>query len=245
MNLPEVQAGEDFIETAADFVFRTLNDAIRQWGLASLVLSGGGTPIALYRRLAAEPDRLDWSRTHLFWGDERLVAPHDEGSNYGQAERTLIRHIPIPADHVRRMRGDLPAAEAVAAYAVGLREFAVAHDPGAPHPWPRFSAVLLGLGEDGHTASLFPGSPVEVGDPVIAVTADYGGRPAQRITLTPPVFNDARRVIFLVSGGAKANAVEQTLHGKHDPERLPAQRIRPLRGTVHWFLDQTAAGKLG
>lgn len=234
----------DLTEPASERVIQSLDEAIHSRSVASLVLSGGSTPLALYRRLAAAPDRLDWSRVHLFWGDERLVPPDDAGSNYGQAEQTLIRHLPVPASNVHRVMGELPAAVAVAAYTAELHDFATAHDPGASNPWPRFDVVLLGLGEDGHTASLFPGSPVDVVAPVIAVTADYGGRPAQRVTLTPPVFNDARQVIFLAGGHGKARAVEQTLQGPHDPHRLPAQRIRPRRGTVHWYLDEAAAAHL-
>lgn len=244
MRQPEIVVSADFIEQAAELIIHTLSESIRERGVASWVLSGGSTPLGLYRRLAAAPARLDWTAIHLFWGDERLVPLQDEGSNYGQAEQSLLRFLPIPAAHVHRMRGELPATEALAAYSTELHDFAIVHDPGAPNPWPRFSVVLLGLGDDGHTASLFPGSPVEVQEPVLAVMADYGGRPAQRITLTPPVFNDARRVLFLAGGDAKAQAVAATLQGASDPLRLPAQRIRPHRGTVHWYLDEAAAGKL-
>jgi len=125
-----------------------------------------------------------------------------------------------------------------------LRAWAVAHDPDAPNPWPRFDVVLLGLGEDGHTASLFPGSPLAVAASVIAVTADYQGRPSGRVTLTPPVFNDARHICFLVPGADKADAVHNTLD-LDDPVRLPAQRIRATGGgALTWLLDENAARRL-
>lgn len=232
---------DDPIAAAADVVVADLRAAIRQRGVAGLVLAGGGTPLALYHVLA-ERSGVDWSSTHVFWGDERLVSPDDPGSNYHAAWAALLSRVDLPAANVHRMRGELPPDEAAADYAARLRDWARANDPGAPHPWPRFDLVLLGLGEDGHTASLFPGSPPAPPQPVVAVTADYQGRPAGRITLTPRVFNDARDVIFLVTGANKADAVRETLHAD-DPTRLPAQRIHPDYGRVTWLLDRAAAGE--
>lgn len=226
---------------AADVVVADLCAAARQRGAASLVLAGGGTPLALYRMLAERSD-VDWGSIHTFWGDERLVGPDDPGSNYRAAREALLSRVDLPAAHIHRMRGELPPDEAAADYAARLRDWAAAHDPGAPNPWPRFDVVLLGLGEDGHTASLFPGSPLSPPQPVVAVTADYQGRPAGRITLTPRVFNDARHVIFLVAGAGKAEAARETFYAD-DPARLPAQRIRPDYGRVTWLLDRAAAGK--
>jgi 6-phosphogluconolactonase len=240
MAAAEIIRGEDVAASALPFVLSSLEAAIQTRGLATFVLSGGSTPLALYRRLAADPGRLDWGRVHLFWGDERLVPADDDGSNYGQAYQSLIQHIPIPVANVHRIKGELPAAEAAAHYAGVLRDFGATHDPGAPHPWPRLDVVLLGLGDDGHTASLFPGSP-PASEPVIAVTADYGGRPANRVSLTPLVLNDARRIFFLAAGAGKAKAVSRAIEGPADPAQLPAQRIRPGEGETFWFLDHAAA----
>jgi 6-phosphogluconolactonase len=234
---------DDFDQEAADYLAQLLADEIGQRGVIAVALAGGGTPLGVYRRLAGLLDGGQWGAIHLFWGDERLVPPDHPESNYAQARAALLSRAPIPPENVHRVRGELPAAEAAADYAEQLRGWAATHDPGAPHPWPRFGLVLLGLGGDGHTASLFPGSPVEAAGPVVAVTADYEGRPAERVTLTPLVFNDARRVVFLVAGGGKAEAVRDTLNSD-DPARYPAQRIRPTAGWVTWLFDSDAAGSL-
>jgi 6-phosphogluconolactonase len=220
-----------------------LGAIVRARGRASFVLAGGKTPLDLYRQLADPWHDVPWESVHVFWGDERLVPPDDPGSNYGAARETLLSRVPIPVENIHRIKGELPAAAAVADYTEQLRAWAAVYDPDAPYPWPRFDLVLLGLGEDGHTASLFPGSPVGADAPVMAVTADYQGRPAGRVTLTPPVFNDARRVFFLVSGEGKADAVYNTFN-TDDPVRFPAQRIRPDAGEVLWLLDRRAAARL-
>lgn len=228
-----------------EYFTEILGIIIAEKGVASFVLSGGGTPRDLYELLGHSADIFDvpWDKVHFFWGDERLVPPDDPGSNYGEAREILLRPLNIPEQNIHRIRGELLPGEAAADYVAQLRAWAAEHDPGAPNPWPRFDLVLLGLGEDGHTASLFPGSPVAVDAPVIAVTADYQGRPAGRVTLTPLVFNDARGVDFLVSGKNKADAVYHTFY-TDDPVRYPAQRIRPANGDVTWLLDRAAATRL-
>lgn len=246
MHEPSFVVLDDIASGTVEFFTQGLDEAVGARGVASLVLAGGGTPLALYREMASpsHAGRVPWERVHAFWGDERLVPPDDPGSNYRAAWESLLSKVPIPAANIHRVKGELPAAEAVADYTEVLRAWAAEHDPGALNPWPRFDTVLLGIGEDGHTASLFPGSPVEVDAPVIAVTADYGGRPAERVTLTPLVFNDARQVIFIVSGLNKADAVYDTFH-TDDPVRFPAQRIRSLDDMdPMWFLDKGAANRL-
>jgi 6-phosphogluconolactonase len=220
--------------------------AVAQRGVATLVLAGGSTPLALYRLLAAPPLReaVPWSHTHLFWGDERAVPPDAPGSNYGQAAEALLRYVPLPPANVHRMHGEQSPDAGAAAYRAELASFQRAHDPAAPQPWPRFDLVLLGLGNDGHTASLFPGSPVAAAGPVMGVTADYEGRPAERITLTPAAFNTARQVDFLVTGKGKATAVRSALQGDANPQQQPAQRIQPDAGQLTWWLDEAAAAEL-
>jgi len=181
----------------------------------------------------------DWADVHFFWADERCVPADDDGSNYGQAKKVLFDKIDGPAENIHRVQSDLEPAEAAKKYALTLNQFA-----DAPLTWPRFDLVLLGMGDDGHTASLFPGSPVEVNEPVIAVTANYQGRPAKRVTLTPLVFNSARNVFFLAAGASKAEALMRVLMGEQIPKELPAQRIHPSDGKIIWFIDEAAASLL-
>ncbi len=228
---------------AADRILALAREAVELRHRFHFVLSGGSTPEPLLAILADQPYQaiLPWQDTHIFWGDERCVPPEAEGSNFGQAQRLLLSHVPLRAENIHRIVGELPPEKAAADYRGQLLAFA---EGGLA--WPRFDVVLLGLGGDGHTASLFPGLlPQEAGGlAAIAVKADYQGRPAERVTLTPPVFNNARQIIFLVNGAAKAGAVKATLEGATDIPRWPAQRIRPSSGQVLWLLDKAAAGDL-
>jgi len=195
----------------------------------------------LYRLLADEPfrSRVDWDKAFVFWGDERCVLPDDEGSNYRQAQDLLLSHVPVLEKNILRIKGEREPAEASVDYAQILKRFAA---PGLG--WPRFDLVLLGMGEDGHTASLFPGSQVEANSPTLAVTAGYQDRPANRVTLTPLVLNSARNILFLVTGENKASALKEVLSGTYRPELFPAQRIRPTDGKVVWLVDEAAGSKL-
>lgn len=209
-------------------------------GRFTAALSGGGTPQPLYQLLAEKPFRnqVAWGRTHVFWGDERLVPPDDAESSYGLTARLLLNHVPIPAENVHRALGEMDADTAVYDYTTQLAHYAP--------PWPRFDLILLGMGHDGHTASLFPG-PIqaqEETDPVIAVTAHYDGRPAQRITFTPRLINDAHHILFLVTGANKAKALHAVLAGDPDPAQWPAQRIQPRDGRVTWLVDSAAAQEI-
>ncbi len=221
-------AAEIFIELAAQ--------AIRERGQFLVAFSGGSTPTVLYRLLARES--VDWTRVHVFWGDERLVPPDDPQSNYGQAHKALLKHVPIPTENVHRVVSEMEPAAAAMDYALTLKRFA-----SPPLDWPRFDLVLLGMGEDGHTASLFPGSSVDMTEPVIAVTAHYQGRPAERVTLTPLVFNSAREIMFLVAGAGKAVTLSHVLNDI-SPVQYPAQRIRPTDGKVTWMVDDAAGQKI-
>ena len=228
-------------EVAADLFIESAADSIAQRGRFLTALSGGNTPTGLYRLLAAAParDRIDWSNVHVFWGDERCVPPEDPGNSYGQAKQVLLDQVPVPEENVHRVLSDLEPGEAAMDYARVLKDFAE-----APYDWPRFDFVLLGMGDDGHTASLFPGSPAEVSTPTLAVTAQYQDRPANRVTLTPLVLNSAHRIVFLLSGTSKANTLANVLFGDYHPLNLPAQRIQPTDGEVIWLMDSSAGSKL-
>jgi 6-phosphogluconolactonase len=222
-------------------IMLTADSAIKQKGSFSLVLSGGSTPEPLFRLFAASPFNtiLPWQHIHLFWGDERCVPPGLEGSSYGQARRLFIDHIAIPPQNVHQANGELPPEEAAEDY----RKQLTALDASS---LPRFDLVLLGLGSDGHTASLFPNKvpPEATAETVIAVTADYDGRPANRITMTPPIFNNAQNIIFMVTGQNKADAVRILVNGPYQPDKYPAQSITPTNGRHTLLLDRSAAARL-
>jgi len=204
----------------------------------SLVLAGGRSA-DLFNRFFFNPRRfpsVPWGKIHLFWGDERCVPVSNPGNSYAQARDVLLAHVPVPVENIHRVESELEPATAAQAYAATLRGFG--------SPWPRFDLILLGMGDDGHTASLFPGSPVDEAEPVIAVTAHYQNRPANRVSLTPRVINDARQVVFLVSGQSKSETLASVLNGDYHPDVLPAQRIRPRDGTLTWLVDEAAGSKL-
>jgi 6-phosphogluconolactonase len=241
MNVQIFKDIEALSHAAADLFVRSATQAVEKHGRFLVALSGGGTPSGLYRLLARKPfqDQIAWDKAFVFWGDERSVPPDDEGSNYKQAEEVLLKHVPIPNENILRVKGELSPHEASEAYAQTLKAFA---DPGLD--WPRFDLVLLGMGDDGHTASLFPGSQVETAFPTLAVTADYQDRPANRVTLTSLVFNSARNVLFLVAGESKALTLSVVLSDTSNQELYPAQRIQPTDGELIWFVDESAASKL-
>jgi len=233
---------EELSLAAAEEFMGLAQAAVAANGRFLVALSGGGTPRRLFSLLSQTPfaDNIPWAKTHVLWGDERLVAPDKEGSNYKQATDHFLKDVPIPATQIHRLKGELDAAAAVRDYGQQLQALA---EPG--RAWPRLDLAIMGLGSDGHTASLFPGpiSPEETSQPVMAVTAEYEGRPAQRLSLTPLVFNDARHVMFLVSGTEKAKALTAALNQADTPEQWPAQRIQPRSGQVLWFVDEAAANR--
>src|SRR5215216_4215060 len=225
---------------AAQLFVKESARAVHEHGRFLVALNGGSTPVVLFQYLAEEyRDQVDWDKTHIFWGDERLIPANDPGSSYGQARDLLLRHIPITDTNVHRVNTELGSVEASRDYSLILKRFA-----SAPRDWPRFDLVYLGMGEDGHTASLFPGSPIEVTEPVLTVTAEYQDRPAQRVTLTPLVFNNAHMVIFMATGEKKAATLAEVLSDRYNPELYPAQRIDPKDGKLIWLIDEEAASKL-
>jgi 6-phosphogluconolactonase len=225
-------AAELFIEQAATSI------AERNQFLAAL--NGGSTPNRLFQLLATEyREKVEWTKVHVFWGDERCVPPDEPGSSYGQARDILLSHVPIPDTNIHRIKGELDPASASEDYSRVLKDFAT-----PPLDWPRFDLVYLGMGEDGHTASLFPGSAVEIYEPVIPVTAQYQDRPANRVTLTAVVFNTAHMIAFMATGEKKAQTLAEVLGDRYNPELYPAQRIRPDHGRLVWLVDESAASRL-
>jgi 6-phosphogluconolactonase len=225
---------------AAEEVAFFAGEAVCTHGEFSLCLSGGSTPAAVYEMLGSKFQfSIDWKEIQLFWGDERCVPPDDSASNYAMTARTLLAKLDLKPSQVHRIQGELPAEAAARAYEDELR----AHFGVADGDFPRFDLVLLGLGENSHTASLFPGSPAIHEGAHLAVAVEVDD-PTQRhrITLTPPVINHATRVMFLVAGADKAQAVWNILKGPRDIDKFPAQLVAPDRGEVVWLLDKAAAG---
>jgi 6-phosphogluconolactonase len=216
--------------------------AVRDRGRFSLAISGGRTPAGLYRRWGG-PDRrrLPWDATDVFFADERAVAPHHPDSNFGAAWQAFLSRVPIPRRRIHRMRGELrPLSTAAARYARQIGEL------GPPRGPPRFDVVLLGIGPDGHTASLFPGQPaVTERRRSVVVVRRAGLAPyVPRLSMTPPALSSAREVLFLVSGEDKAAVVGATFRAPPGgSDRLPASRVQGAGSTV-WFLDRAAASRL-
>ncbi|MBU2603523.1 MAG: 6-phosphogluconolactonase [Actinobacteria bacterium] len=224
---------EAVAEAAAMRVAREARAAVEARGAFTLVLSGGSTPEGLYRVLAGSAyDDLPWASTHLLWGDERCVSPQDERSNYRLAETTGLLERAVAGVH--RMRGEDPPEDAAAAYERVLLTLADGIGGG-----PELDLILLGMGHDGHTASLFPGSPdVEERDRWVVATAEHSGM--RRLTLTMPVFLAARRVMFLVTGSPKRELVQRALH-EEDPT-MPAGLVVGGARALTWIMDEAAAG---
>ena len=237
MNLSVYETPEELAEAAArDFAARA-EETINERGRFAVALAGGSTPKATYGALARDyADRLDWGGVHVFFGDERTVPSDHEDSNYRTAREALLDHVPVGSVH--RMRGELAPEEAAARYEEDLRDFF------GPDEVPRFDLILCGIGEDGHTLSLFPEtSALEVADrwvvanPVLKLEST-------RLTLTVPVANAARAVTFLVAGEGKAEALREILEGDADPRAYPAKLIRPESGDLTWMVDKAAASLL-
>ena len=230
---------EDLAQQAAEAVTAALLVA-RDRPRLSLALAGGTTPLGLYRRLAASPLReaIPWERLEIFWGDERAVPPNHPESNFRSARETLLDHVPLSPGQIHRLQGESPKLKAEATrYAAEIRRV-------LGGKLPRIDLILLGLGADGHTASLFPGSPALTStDLVAAVPApSVGGLP--RLTFTPHLLNAANSVFFLVAGPNKAPAIREVLKSQADPAACPARAVAPDEGTVRWFLDEDAAALL-
>ena len=232
---------------AAERIVAAAAAAVRARGRFVVALSGGVTPKALYERLAsaAYAARVNWSNTEVFWGDERCVPPDDAASNARMAREALLDRVPIPSDHVHRIRGEDSPTEAAALYERELRAtFARPVGPPDAERDGRFDVVLLGLGADGHTASLFPDSAA-LKETTRWVVADWMPAVSMwRVTLTPILINAAAEILFLVSGREKAAILQRVLEGPRQPERLPAQRIAPSRGRLRWLVDSAAASML-
>lgn len=224
-------AAELFVECAAH--------AVRSRGRFSVALSGGSTPRRLYELLAAPPfvQQVQWEAVHFFWGDERCVPEDDPRRNELMTRQALLEHVPVPAEHIHPISGSLPPREAAEAYESELRRFFAHHAP-------VFDLVLLGMGANAHTASLFPHTSVLHENQRWAAEVYVAEVNMYRVTLTAPLLNQAGQVVFLVSGEDKALALQNVLEGAYQPDELPAQLIRPNGAHPTWLIDRAAGHKL-
>ena len=236
MSVNVYESSEELAEAAAREFAARADEAIDKRGRFAVVLAGGSTPKTTYEILARDyRDQIDWDNVHVFFGDERSVPPDHEDSNYGMAREALLDH--VPAGSVHRMQGELPPDEAAEANEQELRGFFGSEE------LPRFDLILLGLGGDGHTASLFPEtSALEVHDRWVVANPVLKLK-TTRLTLTVSVINAARAVYFLVAGEGKADALAEILEGDPDPRGYPASLIQPQGGPT-WMLDRPAASEL-
>ena len=231
--LPDVEA---LTSKALEVIIAAAQSAIQDRGQFSMALSGGSTPETVYRALAAPENRtrLDWAHMHLFWGDERHVPPNHPDSNFRMVKEHLLAVVPIPDENVHRVPAEMEVRMAAFHYEEVLRQY-------FDGEWPRFDLVLLGMGEDGHTASLFPHS-AGLNEEQRWFIANYAPkRKDWRLTLTKNAINAARNIIVLVLGDVKADRLRKVLTGPEKPEDNPIQLIRPSDGQMVWLLDREAA----
>jgi 6-phosphogluconolactonase len=244
---------DKLIAEAASFISENIHRCVKERGVFTLALSGGSSPRPLYHQLSQPPFRheLPWKKIHVFWGDERCVPPTHKQSNFGMAFDLLLSKVPLPQKNIHRIPTEMePPQEAAKAYRtilskffeIPLEECELDLTPTNEMPFPSFDLILLGMGKDGHAASLFPGDPIleEKSLWVAAVRAPEGMYPACRITLTLPVINHAANVLFLVSGPDKREVVQAILHHPTAAaSHYPAAMVRPS-GRCVWFIHEQA-----
>lgn len=239
MKIHVFKTKEEMSEKLASWICNVIEDTLKEKEFFSLVLSGGETPKLLYKQLAS-PDfkeRINWSRLQIFWGDERAVPFNDERNNAKLAFDILLNHVPVPADQIHIIRTDIEPNFSAELYSKVLHNF-------FDHSSTTFDLVLLGMGDDGHTLSLFPGSPIIEKHSNWVNSVYKEQQKMYRITLMPLIVNRASKIAFMIDGSKKAKVLQQVLEGEYIPSKLPAQIIKPTDGELHWFLDEDAAKDL-
>jgi 6-phosphogluconolactonase len=230
------RAAQEFIQAAAE--------AVEQRGVFNVALAGGSTPKALYGLLATDAAlrlQVPWDKMHLFFGDERHVGPDEPDSNFRMVTEALLSKAPLQAAQVSRIKGEYPDAEQAALeYEKVVREYFKLKDG----EYPKFDLVLAGMGNEGHTLSLFPGTKALHADGRVVVRNWVGKLYTERITLTAPAANNAARILFLVTGADKSMALKAVLEGPYEPDQLPAQLLQPKNGKLLWLVDTTAGSML-
>ena len=241
MHNTEIFPSADSLATAvADLVVKLSIESIVTNGKFTIALSGGTTPNLLFDILAKPPyaNSINWKQTFVFWVDERYVAPTSPDNNAFQAKKLLLDHVQIPAENVFSIPVKMPAAKAAIHYEQTLKIF-------FKNTLPSFDLILLGMGEDGHTASLFPQSALLKEEEALIKSIFATSVKMERITFTPPLINNAKKIVFMVAGSNKASMLKTVLKGKTNVSKYPAQIIKGnSQDTLSWYLDEAAAAKL-
>ena len=238
MELHVYKDSEALSKATAKFVADHIVATLKEQSRYTIALSGGSTPVRLHQLLAASPykEQIDWSKLHIFWGDERAVPFNDDRNNAKMAYETLLNFVPVPEEQIHVMRTDLDPVASAAEYEKILHQY---FDKTATS----FDLVLLGMGDDGHTLSLFPGMPVIHEEKLWATAFWLEAQSMYRITLTRTIVNRSACVVFLTAGAKKAHALKEVLKGAPNPDLYPSQVIKPA-GELHWFVDEAAAADL-
>jgi 6-phosphogluconolactonase len=261
MELHIYKDAEELSNAAAGWIATTISTTLKTRDRFTIALSGGSTPERLHRILAAAPykDQVDWSRMHIFWGDERAVPFEDSRNNAKMAYDTLLNFVAVPDSQIHVMRTDITPEQSALEYEKILHQYFDAV-PGGTSAYGKtngkdatgatgllpnsFDLVLLGMGDDGHTLSLFPGTQVVHEEKAWATSFFLKAQDMYRITLTKTIVNRAARIAFLTTGPKKTHALKEVLKGDYNPDLYPSQVIRPLNGELHWFVDEAAAAGL-
>jgi len=251
-------------KTVADWMIEHINNTLQQQNRFTLVLSGGGTPKKLHELLASEQykNKIDWRKLHIFWGDERFVPFNDERNNAKMCFDTLLNHVPVPKEQIHVMQTEnITPEDSAKAYEEILKQYfpeAASYElpasskeqtgnrqPATGNTEQTFNLVLLGMGDDGHTLSLFPGKTEVIHETKKLCTSLWlKSQNMYRVTLTHPIVNHAAAIAFLVTGNGKAKALHEVLKGNYNPDLYPSQIIKPANGELHWFTDEAAASLL-
>ena len=235
-NIKIFDSPDSLAQLLATDLMQEINNSSREFFLS---ISGGSTPKILFRELSRSPykEKLDWSKVHIFWCDERCVPPEDSDSNYGMTKNILFDHINIPSENIHRIIGESHPEKETVNYAKEIEKIL----PKDNNNFPRFDWVLLGLGSDGHTASLFPNSELLYSCSNIAGVAIHPVSGQKRISLTENVINNSKRITFMVTGKDKAAILSDILNNNFGNRDIPASKINPIDGLIEWRLDSEAA----
>jgi len=238
MELHRYKDGEALSQAAAKWIADRIAATLKKSYRFTIALSGGSTPKRLHQILAQSPykEQVDWSKLHVFWGDERAVPFEDDRNNAKMAYDTLLDFVPVPAAQIHVMRTDITPEESASEYEKLLHQYF------DKTPFS-FDLVLLGMGDDGHTLSLFPGMPIVHEEKAWAKSFWLPAQDMSRITITKTITNKSAAVAFLTAGAAKAHALKEVLEGPYNPDKYPSQEIKPA-GELHWFVDEAAAANL-